>query len=216
MELFDFVKKGGILMIPILALSVIAATVFFERLWALQRRKVVPPGFCRALISLLRQRKISEAETLCNQSDTVIAAVALTGLKHTGRARGLIKETMEETGQRAISELERFTGAVATVATVAPLLGLLGTVTGMIKVFRDISEQSNPEIGALAGGIWEALITTAAGLTVAIPAYAMHRYLMGRIDRLATEVAEQALEIIDLIEADAAVGAGSAEAQGAA
>ena len=203
MSLYELLEKGGALMIPILGASVIALAVFFERLWVLQRRRIVPAGFTRAVFSLIQQRKFTEAESLCLDNGSPLANVFATGLKHRGKSRELIKETMEETGELELAALERFTQVVSTVATVAPLLGLLGTVTGMIKVFKDVAEKADPQINLLAGGIWEALITTAAGLTVAIPAYAMFRYMQSRIDRYSLEMAEQGLRVVELIDSDA-------------
>jgi biopolymer transport protein ExbB len=206
MSIYELLEKGGILMVPILLASVLALVVFFERLWVLQRRRVVPSGFTRAVFSLIQQRKYTEAESLCLENGSPLANVFATGLKHRGKRRELIKETMEETGELELATLERFVQVVSTVATVSPLLGLLGTVTGMIKVFKDVATQADPQINVLAGGIWEALITTAAGLTVAIPAYAMFRYLMSRIDRFSHEIAEQALRAVELIDDEATAG----------
>lgn len=200
MELYQFLARGGIIMIPILALSVLALTVFLERLWAVQRKRVSPVGVAKAIVQLVQQSKFSEAEALGTQSDTAVGRIGVAGLRYRGRTRALIREAMEDAGAVEIGHLERFTSAIATVATVAPLLGLLGTVTGMIKVFRDVAQTPDPEISALAGGIWEALITTAAGLCVAIPAYAMYRFVMSRIDRMARELSEQTLEMLDAID----------------
>jgi biopolymer transport protein ExbB len=206
MEMYEFLAKGGILMVPILFTSVLSLTVFFERLWALRRDRVIPQGLSRTVRSLITQGRLGEAETVCNQSEAMLARVVLAGLKHRTRPRAMVREAMEDAGGIEVANLERFTGVIATVATVAPLLGLLGTVTGMIQVFRDVATKPDPEISVLAAGIWEALITTAAGLFVAIPAYALHRYIMARIDRLAREVGEQSLEFLELIDDRVAAG----------
>ena len=203
MSMVELLEKGGVLMIPILAASAIALAIFLERLWTLRRRRVLPAGFLRAALALIKQRKFGEAESMCLENGSPFANVMTAALKHRGKRRDLIKETMEEAGELEIADLERFTNVVSTVATVAPLLGLLGTVTGMIKVFKDVANQPDPQINVLAGGIWEALITTAAGLTVAIPAYAMYRYLVARVDRYAHELAEQGLRVLELVDEDA-------------
>lgn len=205
MSMVELLEKGGVLMIPILVASAVALAVFLERLWTLRRRRVIPPGFVRAALSLVQQRKFTEAESLCLENGSPFANMITSALKHRGKRRELIKETMEETGELEIADLERFTNVVSTVATVSPLLGLLGTVTGMIKVFKDVASQPDPQINVLAGGIWEALITTAAGLSVAIPAYAMYRYLTSRVDRYSHELAEQGLRILELVD-DQALG----------
>lgn len=203
MTMVELLEKGGVLMIPILAASAIALAVFMERLWTLRRRRVIPPGFVRAMLSLVQQRKFTEAESLCLENGSPFANMITSALKHRGKRRELIKETMEETGELEIADLERFSNVISTVATVSPLLGLLGTVTGMIKVFKDVASQPDPQINVLAGGIWEALITTAAGLSVAIPAYAMYRYLTNRVDRYSHELAEQGLRILELVDDEA-------------
>ena len=208
MDLIALFDKGGPLMFPILLASLVALTVFFERLWCLQERRVAPRGLCKALHSLPAQGNFVEAETLLNQSETGVAHIGLTALRHRGRARESLREAMEEAGERVLADLERFTGVLATVATVSPLLGLLGTVTGMITVFQDVAGVADPEIATLAGGIWEALVTTAAGLTVAIPTYIMHRYLMGRLDYAARTLADESLRFLD--ELSEAAGAGEA------
>ncbi len=197
MPLIELLRKGGPVMVPIVALSVIGLAVFLERLWATRRRRVVDDGLVRALVALLEQGRWAEAEAQARRSDTVAGHVFAVGFQHRGAPRSLVKEVMEEEAALHLAGLERYTGVVATVATVSPLLGLLGTITGMIRVFRDIASQANPQVSALAGGIWEALVTTAAGLTVAIPAYAMHRYLMGRLDRLEHELADGIIQVAD-------------------
>ena len=198
---YEFLARGGLLMIPIVLCSVTALALFIERLWSLQQGKVIPEGFTRMVGDLIRQGKASEAETLCRGNGSTIAQILVSGIRFFGRSRALIKEAMEETGRRETALLERYVQFLGTLASVAPLLGLLGTVLGMIKVFRQVvSEvamrgQVNP--GTLASGIWEALITTAAGLTVAIPTFMVYRYLLSRVDRLAVEMEEIALIAAD-------------------
>lgn len=200
MSLYEFLEKGGPLMVPLVFMSVVSISIFLERMWALRRAGIVPSGLGQALRTLIRAKKYEEAEALCEQSGTALARVAMVGIRHRGRHRNIMKESMEERGDAEVSGMERRTGAIATVATVAPLLGLLGTVTGMITVFQDISAVADPEMSTLAGGIWEALITTAAGLTVAIPAFALHRFLISRVDRLSQEMADEALQILETLD----------------
>ncbi len=202
MDIYELMEKGGALMIPILLASVIAAMAFFERTWSLQRRSVVPGGFIRALRNLIGRRDLDTAETLCAENGSSFAHVVQAALRHRGGGRALMKEAMEEAGQLETVRLGRFVGITGTVATISPLLGLLGTVTGMIKVFKDVAELSDPQINVLARGIWEALLTTGAGLTVAIPSFLGYRYLLSRVDLLATEMEEQALEMLDAITAE--------------
>ncbi len=210
-EIYTFLAKGGWLMVPILACSVLGLAFFLERVWSLQRSKIVPRRFIELVLSLLEGGKYDEAEALCKSSSTPVSEILSTGLRYVGGDRALVKEAMEETGRREIFFLERFTGAMGAIATVAPLLGLLGTVTGMISVFQRVVNQAAAssgaaDPGALAGGIWEALITTAAGLTVAIPVYLAYRYILSRVDRFGVELEDVSLQALDfLVPADQSV-----------
>ncbi len=200
-EVFELLAKGGWLMIPIAACSLVALALFLERMWSLQRTKVLPERFLQLMTKLLKERRFQEAEALCQGSDSHIARVLASGVRYSGRSRAIIKEVMEEAGQRQVAFMERFTGAIGAIATVAPLVGLLGTVTGMIQVFQRVVSQGaasqQVDAGALAAGIWEALVTTAAGLTVAIPTYLAYRYILGVIDRYAVEMGEVADDALE-------------------
>ena len=196
----EFIDRGGALMIPIALASLVGLTVFLERWCATRREAAVPRGLFRALTSLIEDEEYAQARALAQDQDSALAHVVLGALRHRGRSRGHLKETLEETIEQELAILERRTSALSVVATITPLLGLLGTVTGMIKVFRDVAGHVDPDISILAGGIWEALITTAAGLTVAIPAFALHRLLLSRIDRIAADLAAQGIAVIDLLD----------------
>ena len=208
---YEFLAKGGMLMVPILACSVIALALFLERTWALQRRRVLPRRLMELVLRLLGEGKASEAETLCDSTGTPIASVALAGLSRRGRPRVVVREALEETGRREVSQLGRYVGGLGTIASISPLLGLLGTVSGMMRVFKQVVDEvairGRVDPGSLANGIWEALITTAAGLAVAIPAYIAYRYLEARIDRVAIELEGYAVSLTDLLAADDAVPA---------
>lgn len=203
-QLFEFMRQGGVLMVPIVAASVVALAVFLERLYALQMNKVVPREFLDLVRRKVRDRKPAEALTLCEGNPSAMSAVAASGLRHAGQPREVIKEAFEEIGRLEVSALSRYVEVMGTIAAVTPLLGLLGTVTGMIGVFRTVvaevgAEAGQVDPGSLANGIWEALITTAAGLSVAIPAYIGYKYLLSRVDRLALEMEEASLELVDLL-----------------
>ena len=202
-DIVDFLARGGWLMVPIAVASVVALAFFIERLWNLQRAKVLPDRFLEIISKLLEERRFEKAEALCQGNDSHVAAVLEAGIRYHGRSRETIKAVLEEAGQREVHFMERFTGVLGAVATVAPLLGLLGTVTGMISVFQRVVNQAAAgqaaDAGALANGIWEALITTAAGLTVAIPAYLAYRYIVGLIDRYAVELADVGLKAMEYL-----------------
>ena len=151
---------------------------------------------------LLADGKIDEAQAVCASNDSALSAVLLAGMKRAGGHRDLVRESMQDRGRREAQELERFTGLLGTIATISPLLGLLGTILGMIKTFRQVNatlDTGEVSAGALATGIWEALITTAAGLCVAIPAFLAYRFIIGRIDYLVADLEEVALDAVDLM-----------------
>ncbi len=206
-ELIEFLGRGGPLMIPIGAFSVVALTVFIERVWALRAGQVVPRDFLDLVRKKVTDGRTAEALTLCEGNRSTLSVVAASGLRHAGRPREVIKEAFEEVGRIEVTHLGRFAEVLGTIAAVAPLLGLLGTVVGMIDVFRAVVSAAqtgatgavNP--GLLADGIWSALLTTAAGLSVAIPTYIGYKFVLSRIDRLAIEMEEISLDLLDLLTA---------------
>ena len=201
-EVLVFFQKGGVLMIPILAFSVVALAVFLERTWMLRKERVVPSDFVQLIQRKVHEAKPAEALTLCEANDSSISAILASGLRRHGQGRALIKEVFEEVGRVEVTHLGRFIEVIGTIAAVAPLIGLLGTVVGMIDVFRAVvSDGAGPVNPAtLASGIWTALLTTAAGLAVAIPAYIGYRYQLSRVDRLALEMEEVTLHLLDVLE----------------
>jgi biopolymer transport protein ExbB len=204
-EAYEILKQGGPIIIPIALCSVIALTIFLERLWSLHPQRLLPTQFVALLKRALAERRFERAQSLCEANPSAFARVALAALAHQGRDRGIVKDAIEEAGHREIARMERFVGALGSIASVAPLLGLLGTVTGMIAVFKTVvsevkgTGEVNP--ASLANGIWEALITTAAGLSVAIPAFLMFKYLMAKIDRDIIRLEEQTAALVDPISA---------------
>ncbi len=208
-EAYQFLAKGGVLMIPILLCSVVALGIFLERLWALRRVRVIPPTFVQKVTKHIHTGDFDRAQDLCDRSPSGVASIVGAGLRHSGKDRATIKEVMEESGRRVASDLERGIGILSSVAAIGPLLGLLGTVTGMIKVFQRVVNQVGADgggqvnAGALAGGIWEALITTAAGLSVAIVAFLMFKAVTSIIDRLLVEMEERALDLAESMVGDA-------------
>jgi biopolymer transport protein ExbB len=193
-------------MAPILAFSVVALGIFLERLWVLRRELVLPEEQVRELENLLRKKMIPEARIYCQQHPSPLARILFAGLQQYGNARHLIKENMEERGKAEALELKKYIGLLHTIASVSPLLGLLGTVSGMIKVFSTISVEGVGNPASLATGISEALITTAAGLTVAIPTFLCQRYLAGRAERLVHMLEEYATYLLNLLPTSAPEG----------
>jgi biopolymer transport protein ExbB len=203
-EIYRFVfVQGGPVMYPIVLGSIVALALFMERLWALRRDRVLPSGFRSRLRALVKSGKVSEAEVLCQENQSPLANVVAAGLRRAGAPREQVKESIMEVGRREVVYLEKHVDLLGTIAAVEPLLGLLGTVTGLIRAFQQVQAHSarggavNP--GVLAGGIWEALITTAGGLMIGIPAYIAYRYLQARVDHVVVEIEEESLEMADLL-----------------
>ena len=195
----ELLVKGGPVMIPILLGSVIALAVFIERMWALRRRKVVPDDLGDQVRSLVGEGRLDGAVAVCERADAAIARIFLAGLRLTGKPRELVKERIEEVGRRETVQLERYVGVLGVIAALEPLLGLLGTVTGMIKVFQNVVKQGLGDPRILASGIWEALITTAAGLVVAIPTYILWRWLLAKVRDRVMEMEDDAVGLMDLL-----------------
>ena len=191
--------KGGPLMYPILLCSVLALAIFFERLWSFFRMNRGSQELVREVEELVRKERMEEATVVCQRYGTPLARILLGALRTTGRSREQIKTVVDEIGARESVAFERYLGLLGTIATIAPLLGLLGTVLGMIRAFTVIATQGMGTPATLGGGISEALITTAAGLSVAIPTILLHKYLASRLDHVILQMEESSMRVVDLL-----------------
>jgi biopolymer transport protein ExbB len=198
--MIEFFIKGGIFMYPILVCSITALAIFIERMWNLRRSQVIPSDFVEEVDDLIRKGKIPDAVMRCQNNRSSMSRIISVALKNIGKRREIIKEYLEEVGRQETAALERFVEGLGTIAGVSTLLGLLGTISGMIKIFSVISTQAAVNPSSLAGGISEALITTFAGLTVAIPTIVMHRYLQSKADVLILEMEEHSIRLVDLLK----------------
>jgi biopolymer transport protein ExbB len=198
--MYELFLKGGIIMYPIAFCSVLALGIFLERVWKLREKKIIPKDFLIEVEDLISRRKIHEAMILCRRDKSSMASIIFEGIKNYNQGRDAVKDAVEGIGRQEAAKLERYVGVVGAVASISPLLGLLGTVTGMIKAFNVISVQGVGNPASLAEGISEALITTAAGLIVAIPAFVMYRYLTSKVDRLVLTMEKYSLHLVDLME----------------
>ena len=196
------VQAGGWLMLPIILSSVVAVAIAAERFWTLRRKRIFPKGLVSAVSKLHRQGKLGDEQLEEIRSSSPLGRVLAAGLVNVGHSREVMKESIEESGRQVVLEMERFLNALGTVASIAPLLGLLGTVIGMIKVFSVITTQGVGDPSVLAGGISEALITTAAGLSVAIPSLIFYRYFRAHVDELALEMEDEALRMVEIIHGE--------------
>lgn len=196
-----FFNVSGWTMYGIALCSVLALAVFLEKLWELKQNRIVPQGFASKVKDLVHTRKIPEALSLCRNNESPLARVLQTCLENAGRSRERLKELVTEVGQRESTDLEQYMNVLNTTISVAPMLGFLGTVLGMVQLFTNVAEVGEvTHIGLIADGIYKALYTTIAGLTVAIPATIFYRYLSSRIDRLVIRLEELTLEVVDLIK----------------
>ena len=204
--MIDLIVKGGVFMYPIILCSILALTIFLERLWFLRRKHILPNDFIWNVEEMLQRQKLSDAVFLCQNDVSPIAKIFLAGLKNTKKGLWLIKEAIEERGGREAKRLEKNVGILSTIANLTPLLGLLGTVSGMIKTFNAISVQGMGNPGLLAGGIAEALITTATGLCIAIPTLVAYRFLKDRAENFIFEMEENSIRLVELIESYSEAG----------
>lgn len=208
--MFEIVKAGGIMMGPIILASIIAAAIFLERLWTLQHQRVLPTELTEKVWRWVEQRQIQDKHIAALQQNSPLGKILAAGLANRHRGRDIIKESIEDTGRHVVHELDRFIGALGTIASLSPLMGLLGTVLGMIRTFNAITSEGIGNPAALAGGIAEALITTAAGLTVAIPALIGYKYLRGKVEALVVQMEKEAIKLVQTMESQGGGSGGGA------
>jgi biopolymer transport protein ExbB len=197
--MLEIVRAGGVLMLPIIACSVIAAAIILERLWTLQTKRVLPRDLTAQVWEWVRHDQLDPRHIQSLRQNSPLGEVLAAGLTNRQAPREVVKERIEDTGRHVVHDLERYLNPLGTIAAITPLLGLLGTVFGMIKVFAAITEYGVGNPGVLAGGISEALITTAAGLSVAIPSLIGYRYLRGRIDGLVVAMEKEAIKFLEAL-----------------
>lgn len=200
--MLELMQAGGWLMVPIVACSVIATAVVFERLWALRTRRIMPAKLVTQIWQWHRQNQLSAARITQLRDGSPLGRMLAAGLINRNHSREVMKEAINDVGRHVVADLERNLNTLGTIAAVAPLLGLLGTVFGMIQIFGVIVNVGTGNAGLLAGGIAQALITTAAGLCVGIPALMFHRYFDNRVSKLAVAMEEQALKLVEVMKGE--------------
>jgi biopolymer transport protein ExbB len=197
-QAYEFLSRGGPVMPVLLAGSVVCTAVIFERLWMLRRSRILPNRLQIQIDALLTENKITDALAVCRASDAPLARIVGDGLSKLDEPKEELKEILEASGKRQISAMETRLDTLATLASVGPLLGLLGTVTGMIRTFMVVGATGLGDPIRLSKGIAEALICTAAGMVVAIPAFIFHRYFLNRIDRMSLEMEDFGRKVLRL------------------
>ncbi|MDO8602942.1 MAG: MotA/TolQ/ExbB proton channel family protein [Candidatus Omnitrophota bacterium] len=201
--MFELIQKSGAIIYPIILCSIIALGIILERLYYLRKIKIDAVAFMNNIEAALKRNKIAEAVKICEDTPGPIARIIKAGLFKHDRPRQEIREAIEDAGHQEVPRLEKYIKILATIAHISPLLGLLGTVAGMAKAFQVIQMKTialNPVNTAdLAGGVWQALLTTAAGLIVAIPAIVAYHYLVSKVQDFVLEMERSATELINIM-----------------
>ncbi|MCE7949812.1 MAG: MotA/TolQ/ExbB proton channel family protein [Xanthomonadales bacterium PRO7] len=207
---------GGWPMVPILLCSAVALAIILERFWSLRRKSVVPPELGEQVLAWARTRKLDPGHIETLRANSPLGEILAAALSVRMRSREIIKERVEDTGRHVVHRLERFLNTLGTIALISPLLGLLGTVFGLIEMFFAVMVSGVGDPLKMAGGIGQALVCTATGLCVAIPAYFFHRYFRGRVADYVVDMEEQTIRLIDELSAHAEPVAAPASTRAAA
>lgn len=200
--MFEFIQAGGWLMVPILMCSIAAAAIICERFWSLQKKRICPDNLVAQVWHWAKGGQLDANRIATLRTSSPLGRVLASGLVNLRQDRMIMKESIEETGRHVAHELERFLTMLGTVAVITPLLGLLGTVIGMIDVFAVITSTGVGNPTELADGISKALITTAAGMTVAIPAILFHRFFQRKVDELVVTMEQEALKMVEVLHGE--------------
>ena len=203
--MWELVKAGGWVMLPIILCSVTAAAIIIERFWTLRPARVTPPHLLGLVWRWIKDKKLNHERLKELRANSPLGEILAAGLANSRHGREIMKECIEEAASRVIHDLERYLNALGTIAGIAPLLGLLGTVLAMIDIFSAFTGSGMANAPQLAGGIAKALITTAAGLMVAIPALFFHRYLQLRVDELVVGMEQEAIKLVDVVHGERTV-----------
>ena len=199
--MFEIIKAGGWMMLPIILCSIVAVAIIGERFWSLQRRYIAPRGLVAQVWQWVKEGKLNRQRLEALRNNSPLGKILAAGLVNMHHDRETMKAGIEEVAHQVIHELERYLNTLGTIAEISPLLGLLGTVTGIIRMFNAVGIQGLGDPLILSGGLSEALITTAAGLMIAIPTFIFYRYFRGLVDELTLSMEQEALRMIDVLQA---------------
>jgi biopolymer transport protein ExbB len=198
--MWEIIRAGGGFMWPIILCSIAAVAIILERLWTLQSSRVIPRDLSQKVWNWIEADQLSDKLVAALEQNSPLGKLLAIGLANRNKPRALMVERLEDGGRHVVHELERFLNTLGTIAAVAPLLGLLGTVAGIIHAFNAITANGIGDPRILSGGIGEALITTAAGLTVAIPSLIAYRFLRGKVERLVVRMEKEAMKLVDALD----------------
>jgi len=202
---FEIVQAGGILMLPIILCSVLAIAIVIERFWTLKPSRIAPKNMLPDVWSKIKQNQLDASELRDLRNSSALGQILAAGLVNAKSGRTIMIESIEQAAGHVIHEMSRYLNLLGTISQITPLLGLLGTVLGMIRVFSEIMAQGTGNANVLAGGISEALITTAAGLTVAIPTLLFYRFFQRKIDTLVIELERESIKLVDALHSSRTV-----------
>lgn len=197
--MFDIIVSGGWLMLPIILCSIAVIAITVERFWSLNPAKIAPRNQLGEVWNLIQNNQMDSEKLKELRRSSPLGRILAAGLSNSRHGREVMKDSIEEAASQVIHDMERFLAPLGTIAAITPLLGLLGTVFGMITVFNAIMMEGTGNAGVLAGGISQALITTAAGLSVAIPAMISHRFFQRRMDSLVVTMEQEAVKLVDAL-----------------
>jgi biopolymer transport protein ExbB len=199
--MWEIVRAGGPFMWPIIICSIAAVGILLERLWTLQRKRVLPEELIKRVSQLAERNQVNAKVIEALEKNSPLGRVLAAALANRDRGRAIMMERVQDTGRHVVHELERFLNSLGTIASISPLLGLLGTVTGIIRAFNAVMLGGMGDPRALAGGISEALVCTAGGLAVAIPSFIAFRYLRGKVERIVIDMEKIAVTFADSLGA---------------
>jgi biopolymer transport protein ExbB len=206
--MWEIIRAGGAFMWPIVMCSVVAVAIVCERFWTLQSSRVIPRDLSQMVWNWIETDQLNDKLIAALELNSPLGQLLANGLKNRNKPRNMMVERLEDGGRHVVHELERYLNTLGTIAAVAPLLGLLGTVAGIIHAFNAITANGLGDPRTLSGGIGEALITTAAGLTVAIPSLIAYRFLRGKVERLVVLMEKEAMRMVDALDQRGRAGGG--------
>lgn len=200
MSVIEILDKGGVLIYPLLILMVWGLAIIVMKWFALRRENIIKPQAVKEVERLLLAKKVPEATAFCKQNPAPMTRILEAAILNHDKGEAEIKEILEEAGRQEVPKIRSQLTTLGTIASVAPLLGLLGTVLGMISVFSELSQNTNVNASALAGGISEALITTACGMAIAMPTLAFYNFFTTQVQNLIVEIEKVSLHMVAVLK----------------
>ncbi|MDH3309224.1 MAG: MotA/TolQ/ExbB proton channel family protein [Gammaproteobacteria bacterium] len=200
--MFELIKAGGWVMWPIILCSVAALAIIGERFWSLQKKYVTPPDLLAQVMQLLERNELEPSHLAALRDNSPLGRILAAGLVNRDHDREIVKEAIENTGRHVVPDLERYLRSLGTIAAISPFLGLFGTVIGMIQMFSGIGQHGVGDPSIVAAGISTALITTAAGIAVAIPSVMFYRYFRGRVNELIINMESEAIKLVEVLQGE--------------